>query len=30
LPEWPAFTAEKCPTMRFDTACVVENNPDGV
>ncbi len=30
LPEWPAFTAEKCPTMRFDTVSTVENNPDGV
>ncbi len=30
LPEWPTFTAEKCPTMRFDTLCGVENNPDGV
>jgi para-nitrobenzyl esterase len=30
LPEWPAFTAEKCPTMRFDKVSAVENNPDGV
>ena len=30
LPEWPAFTAEKCPTMRFDAVSAVENNPDGV
>ncbi len=30
LPEWPAFIAEKCPTMRFDTVSTVENNPDGI
>lgn len=29
LPRWPAFTADKCPTMIFDTECVMENNPDG-
>jgi para-nitrobenzyl esterase len=30
LPEWPIFTAEKCPTMRFDKVSSMENNPDGV
>ena len=29
LPHWPSFTAEQCPTMIFDTECVVRNNPDG-
>lgn len=28
LPVWPAFTAEKCPTMIFDTQSVMKNNPD--
>jgi len=28
LPHWPAFTAEQCPTMIFDTECVMKNNPD--
>lgn len=28
LPDWPAFTADKCPTMIFDTQCKVQNNPD--
>ena len=28
LPKWPAFTAAQCPTMVFDTACVVQNGPD--
>jgi para-nitrobenzyl esterase len=28
LPHWPAFTAEKCPTMIFDTPCTVKENPD--
>jgi para-nitrobenzyl esterase len=28
LPNWPAFTAEKCPTMIFDTPCIVKDNPD--
>lgn len=28
LPNWPAFTAEKCPTMIFDTPCSVKDNPD--
>jgi len=29
LPHWPAFTAEKCPTMIFDTECTMKENPDG-
>jgi para-nitrobenzyl esterase len=29
LPEWPAFAADKVPTMIFDDQCRVENNPDG-
>ena len=29
LPHWPAFTAGKCPTMIFDTECVMKDNPDG-
>ncbi|MBV9501814.1 MAG: carboxylesterase/lipase family protein [Acidobacteriaceae bacterium] len=29
LPEWPAFTADKAPTMIFDDRCKIENNPDG-
>jgi len=28
LPKWPAFTADQCQTMVFDTACVVQNGPD--
>jgi para-nitrobenzyl esterase len=28
LPNWPAFTAEKCPTMLFDTPCAMKENPD--
>jgi len=28
LPSWPAFTAEKCPTMIFDSPCEMKNNPD--
>ena len=28
LPHWPAFTAENCPTMIFDTQCKMQNNPD--
>jgi len=28
LPHWPAFTAEQCPTMIFDTECVMKNDPD--
>jgi para-nitrobenzyl esterase len=28
LPHWPAFTADKCPTMIFDTECVVKFNAD--
>ncbi|MGH9678206.1 MAG: carboxylesterase family protein, partial [Candidatus Acidiferrum sp.] len=28
LPEWPAFTAEKCPTMIFDAPCEMKMNPD--
>ncbi|HZS05516.1 MAG TPA: carboxylesterase/lipase family protein [Blastocatellia bacterium] len=29
LPKWPAFTADKVPTMVFDTKCEVKNDPDG-
>jgi para-nitrobenzyl esterase len=29
LPHWPAFTADECPTMIFDTECVMKDNPDG-
>ncbi|MGA9472222.1 MAG: carboxylesterase/lipase family protein [Terriglobales bacterium] len=29
LPHWPSFTADECPTMIFDTDCVMKNNPDG-
>jgi len=29
LPKWPAFTAEKCPTMIFDNKCELKHNPDG-
>ena len=28
LPHWPSFTAGDCPTMIFDTECVLKNNPD--
>jgi para-nitrobenzyl esterase len=28
LPNWPAFSAESCPTMIFDTQCKLQNNPD--
>ena len=28
IPTWPAFTADKCPTMIFDTPCEMKNNPD--
>ena len=28
LPTWPTFTADKCPTMIFDTPCEMKNNPD--
>jgi para-nitrobenzyl esterase len=28
LPNWPAFSAESCPTMIFDTPCQMQNNPD--
>jgi para-nitrobenzyl esterase len=28
LPNWPAFSAETCPTMIFDTQCRMQNNPD--
>ena len=26
---WPAFTPDQCPTMRFDTECLVVNDPEG-
>lgn len=29
LPHWPAFAAESCPTMIFDSPCAMKNNPDG-
>jgi para-nitrobenzyl esterase len=29
LPHWLSFTADQCPTMIFDTECVMKNNPDG-
>jgi len=29
LPHWPAFSADKCPTMIFNTECVMKDNPDG-
>ena len=28
IPNWPAFSAESCPTMIFDTQCKLQNNPD--
>jgi para-nitrobenzyl esterase len=28
LPTWPKFTAEKCPTMIFNSDCVAKENPD--
>jgi para-nitrobenzyl esterase len=28
LANWPAFSAETCPTMIFDTQCRMQNNPD--
>lgn len=28
LPTWPAFAADKCPTMIFDAPCELKNNPD--
>jgi para-nitrobenzyl esterase len=28
IPSWPAFTADKCPTMIFDSPCEMKNNPD--
>jgi para-nitrobenzyl esterase len=30
IPHWPAFSAENCPTMIFDTQCKMQNNPDKV
>ena len=29
LPEWPAFTPDRVPTMVFDNSCEVKNNYDG-
>ena len=29
LPNWPAFTADKSPTMIFDNECIVKNDPEG-
>ncbi|HEY7502413.1 MAG TPA: carboxylesterase family protein, partial [Vicinamibacterales bacterium] len=28
LPEWPAFSADRCETMIFDTTSAVKTNPD--
>jgi len=28
LPNWPAFSSERLPTMVFDTRCEVLNAPD--
>jgi para-nitrobenzyl esterase len=28
IPTWPAFSADKCPTMIFDAPCEMKNNPD--
>jgi para-nitrobenzyl esterase len=28
IPNWPAFSAESCPTMIFDSQCKLQNNPD--
>jgi len=28
LPQWPAFSAERCETMIFDNTSAVKNNPD--
>ena len=28
LPQWPAFSAERCETMIFDTTSLVKHNPD--
>jgi para-nitrobenzyl esterase len=28
IPNWPAFSAESCPTMIFTTQCKLQNNPD--
>jgi para-nitrobenzyl esterase len=28
LPEWPAFSPERCETMIFDTTSAVKTNPD--
>ena len=28
LPQWPAFTPDRCETMIFDTTSAVRNNPD--
>ena len=29
LPNWPAFTGDKSPTMIFDNECIVKNDPEG-
>jgi para-nitrobenzyl esterase len=29
LPDWPAFTPDRVPTMVFDNTCEVKNNHDG-
>ena len=28
LPQWPKFTADKCPTMIFNNQCEAKDNPD--
>jgi len=28
IPNWPAFSAEKCQTMIFDRPCQMKENPD--
>ena len=28
IPDWPAFRAEKCPTMIFNQPCQMKENPD--
>jgi len=28
LPEWPAYTAQRRPTMIFDNQCSIRNNPE--
>jgi para-nitrobenzyl esterase len=30
LPQWPKFTADKCPTMIFNNQCEAKDNPDTI